>query len=160
MVSAADVDVPQLRLERVTRVVVDLGSPLSVGPGPWGERRVIPIAGGRFDGPVLTGAVLPGGADWQVIHADGAASIDTRYTLRTHDGATIFIATRGVRCGEPETLARLARGEAVDPSAYYFRVSVLLETGSDRYSWVNRRVFVASAARLADAVVYDMYALT
>ena len=115
--------------------------------------------GGDFDGPRLTGTVLPGGADWQVVHADGTAAIDTRYTLRGDDGGLISVATRGVRHGPPDVLAQLAAGEPVDPCAYYFRVSIQYETSAAPHHWLNRIVAVASAIRLADEVVYDAYAV-
>jgi hypothetical protein len=158
-IDVVTIDIPPLKLDRLSRFVVELGPPMSLGQGPSGERRIIPIVGGHFEGPVLRGTVLPGGADWQVVHADGMASIDTRYTLQTHDGALIYVSTRGVRHGPAEVLARLARGDQVDFKEYYFRIAVQLETGMADYLWVNRRVFVACAARLRDTVVYDLYAL-
>jgi hypothetical protein len=118
---------------------------------------VIGITGGEFDGPLLTGKVLPGGADWQIVHEDWAATIDTRYTLETHDGALIYVATRGSRTGPREVLQRIAAGEAVDPAEYYFRVTVQYETSAPEYEWLNWVVGVASALRLADQVEYDAY---
>jgi hypothetical protein len=148
------------RLELIGRCRADLGEPLELGHTPWGRRRVIPIVGGEFDGPRLSATILVGGADWQVIHEDGMAAIDTRYTLQTHDEALISVATRGVRHGPPEVLRRLADGQPVDPAEYYFRVSIQYETGAEAYRWLNRIVAVASAVRLVDQVIYDAYALT
>jgi Protein of unknown function (DUF3237) len=148
------------RLELIGRCRADLGDPLELGSTPWGRRRIIPITGGEFDGPRVTATILPGGADWQVIHEDGMAAIDTRYTLRTRDDALISVATRGVRHGPPDVLRRLAEGQPVDPAEYYFRVSIQYETGAGAYEWLNRTVAVASAVRLADQVIYDAYALT
>ena len=108
------------RLELMGRCRADLGEPLELGHTPWGRRRVIPIVGGEFDGPRLSATILVGGADWQVIHEDGMAAIDTRYTLQTHDEALISVATRGVRHGPPDVLRRLADGQPVDPAEYYF----------------------------------------
>jgi hypothetical protein len=152
--------IPAPSLEHVARVHVDLEPPRSLGPGPWGERRLVPIVGGHFEGPRLRGRVLAGGADWQVVHANGTITVDTRYALETHDGALIYIATRGVRTGPPETLARLARGESVDATEYYFRVVATFETGASGYSWLNESVFVASAVRHVNAVVYNLYRLS
>lgn len=146
-------------LELLGRFEIVLDPPHLLGHSHWGERRVIPIAGGRFHGPYLQGVVVPGGADWQVVHDDGSATVDTRYTLQTHDGALLYISTRGVRRGPPDVLERLARGEAVDPREYYFRVTVRYETGDERYAWLNGLVAVASAVRRRDAVVYDAYAV-
>ncbi|MEU7887773.1 DUF3237 domain-containing protein [Microbispora bryophytorum] len=153
-------DLPPVNLEPLATFRVDLDPMLDLGDSQWGHRRVVNIVGGAFDGPRLSGTVLPGGADWQVVHADGMISIDTRYTLRTHDGAHVYITTSGVRHGSPEVLGRLARGEDVDPAEYYFRLFCRFETGDDRYLWLNRTLAVATAARVATAVRYDAYALT
>lgn len=147
-------------LELIGRCRADLGEPLELGSTPWGRRRIIPIVGGEFDGPRVSARILAGGADWQIVHEDGMAAIDTRYTLQTHDGALISAATRGVRHGAPEVLRRLAEGQPVDPAEYYFRVSIQYETGAAAYRWLNQIVAVASAVRLADQVIYDAYALT
>ncbi|WP_234385980.1 DUF3237 domain-containing protein [Streptomyces lydicus] len=139
---------------------VRLAPILDLGDSHWGRRRVINIVGGTFEGPRLSGVILPGGADWQVLHPeDGMASIDTRSTLRTHDGAHLYLSTSGVRHGKPEVLRRLATGEAVDPAEYYFRLFCRFETGDERYRWLNRTLAVASGARTSEAVRYEAYTL-
>ncbi|WP_440071640.1 DUF3237 domain-containing protein [Streptosporangium sp. OZ121] len=149
-----------MNLEHLATFTVKLDPILELGGTHWGRRRVINIVGGSFDGPRFSGVVLPGGADWQVVHADGMASVDTRYTLRTHDGAHLYLSTSGVRHGPAEVMARLARGEPVDPSEYYFRLFCRFETGDERYLWLNRTLAVGKAGRLPDAVRYDAYTLT
>ena len=62
-----------------------------LGPTPYGERRVIGILGGIVRGPKLSGRIMPGGADWQLIRSDGAADIRARYTIKTDDGALIMV---------------------------------------------------------------------
>jgi len=146
-------------LERLFRAVVEIAAPLSVGVTPLGERRIIPITGGRFEGEKLAGDVLPGGADWQIVRSDGTALLEARYTLRTRDGALVYVRNRGVRSGPPEVLARLARGEAVDPASYYFRTVPQFETGAPPYAWLNDLVAVGSAARAAGAVTLDFFAV-
>ncbi|HSA50917.1 MAG TPA: DUF3237 domain-containing protein [Yinghuangia sp.] len=147
-------------LEPLARFRVALDPILDLGATPWGNRRIIPIIGGTFDGPRLAGDILPGGGDWQIVHADGTAEIDTRYTLRTRDGAHIMLTTTGLRHGPPEVMARIARGEQVDPGAYYFRLVLRFETADDRYALLGRTIGIASGARTADAVEYDAYTLT
>ena len=146
-------------LELLCRVTVELAAPLDVGTTPLGERRVIPIVGGHFAGERLNGEVLPGGADWQLVRTDGAALLDARYTLRTGDGALIYISNRGLRHGPPEVLARLRRGEAVEPGRYYFRTAMSFETGSTAYAWLNNLLAVCSGVRAASAVILDVYAV-
>ena len=134
-----------------------LAEPQELGTSPWGRRRIIGITGGRFHGERLRGRVLPGGADWQVIRADGVADLDARYTLETHDGALIYVRNHGYRQGPPEVLARLAAGDDVDPALYYMRTTPLLETGDARYAWLNSIVCVARGARRAAAVTLEVY---
>ena len=124
-----------------------------------GHRRVVPIAGGRVV-RLFDAEIVPGGADWQVVRPDGTVEIDTRYSARTPAGEYVHFRTSGVRSGPPPVLAALLRGEDVDPASYYFRVAVYLETSAPRLDFLERSVFVASAARGADRVAYTAYRVT
>lgn len=146
-----------LRLEPLLSAEVTLAPPQEFGPTPQGRRRIIQITGGTFTGARLRGRVLAGGADWQVIRADGVAVLDTRYTLETHDGALIYVQNKGLRTGPPGVMQNLMKGETVDPSLYYMRTHPVFETGDLRYDWLNRLVCVGSGERLPAAVKLDMY---
>jgi len=146
-----------VELEALLRSQITLAAVQELGETPLGRRRIIPITGGAFEGARLRGRVLPGGADWQVVRADGLADLDARYTLETDDGALVYVRNRGYRHGPPEVIARLAKGEAVDPSLYYMRTTPCFETGDARYAWLNRLVCVATGARRAAAVELDVY---
>jgi Protein of unknown function (DUF3237) len=148
------------RLERLCRAVVDIGEPLVVGETPLGVRRIIPITGGRVEGPRLQGVVVPGGADWQIVRRDGGAMLGARYTIRTDDGALIYVRNVGLRVGPPDTLARLGRGEPVDPAGYYFRTTPRFEAAAGPYAWLNDVIAVGSAVRRPEAVILDVYAVT
>jgi len=137
--------------------VVEIGQPLEVGNSPLGQRRIIPITGGRFSGPKLSGRILPGGADWQVIRHDNVAEVDARYTLETHDGNLIHVSNKGLRHGPMEVMARLAKGLEVEPNQYYFRTMPVFETGAPTLAWLNRIVAVASGERHADKVIITVY---
>ena len=103
-------------------------------------------------------AVVAGGsADWQIIRPDGAAVGDVRYTLRTDDGALLYVQSRGVRHGPPEVLERLARGEDVEASEYTFRTSTQIETAAPGLDWLNKGVFVSVGGRQAAGVIYETY---
>jgi hypothetical protein len=140
---------------RLDAPVLELGQVESLG-----RRRIIPITGGSFAGPRLSGKVLDQGADWQLVLADGLAQIDTRYALLTDDGALIYLQTRGVRHGPAEVMAELAKGQLVDPQRYYFCVYMQFETGAPRYAWLNRTLAIGSAMRLSHSVRYDAYRIT
>lgn len=146
-----------IELSHVFDMQIILAAPKEVGTIATGNRRVIDITGGTFDGDRLRGKVLSGGADYQLVKADGTAHLDARYTLETDDGALIYVQNEGFRHGPPDVLAALARGEDVDPSNYYMRASATLETSAEKYDWVNRAIFLNSGRRLAAAVELNMY---
>ena len=136
---------PELELAFEARVLVD--PRIDVGQTPLGVRRVIPITGGTFEGPRLRGVVLPGGADWQLHRADGVAEIHARYTLKTDDGALIYVVNQGIRHAPPEVQARLEAGQPVDPGQVYFRTSPTFETAPGPYDWLMRSMFVGTGER-------------
>jgi Protein of unknown function (DUF3237) len=146
-----------LKLQPLLKAEITLAAPQELGDSPLGRRRIINITGGRFSGERLSGRVLPGGADWQVIRPDGVADLDARYTLETNDGALIYVRNHGYRHGPAEVLGKLSRGEAVDPSLYYMRTTPLFETGDARYAWLNRLVCVATGARRPSAVELEVF---
>jgi hypothetical protein len=146
-----------LRLEPLLSAEISLAAPQELGETPLGRRRVIGITGGKFRGHRLSGRVLSGGADWQVIRSDGVADLDARYTLETDDGALIYVRNVGYRHGPPDVLQRLASGMAVDPALYYMRTTPWFETGAERYRWMNRMVCVGSGERKPDCVKLDFY---
>ena len=146
-----------MNLQPLFKAEISLAAAQELGATPQGRRRIIGITGGRFAGERLSGRVLPGGADWQVVRADGVADLDARYTLETSDGALIYVRNRGYRHGPAEVLKKLSAGEEVDPSLYYMRTTPLFETGDARYAWLNRIVCVATGARRAAAVELDVF---
>jgi len=146
-----------LNLQHLFKAEISLAAAQELGATPQGRRRIIGITGGRFAGERLSGRVVPGGADWQVVRADGVADLDARYTLETSDGALIYVRNRGYRHGPAEVLKKLSAGEGVHPSLYYMRTTPLFETGDARYAWLNRIVCIATGARRAAAVELDVF---
>ncbi len=146
-------------LQFAFEAVAEIGAPQDLGLTPHGRRRIIPVLGGRFEGPSIRGRILPGGADWQILRSDGAAELDARYTLETDEGALIYVSNRGIRTGSPEVLARLNTGETVDSAAYYFRTVAQFETGADAYQWLTQAIFVASAERYPNQVIVRFWKL-
>lgn len=122
-----------------------------------GRRRFIPVTGGTVDGPALSGTVLPGGGDWQVILPGGLTSIEARYFIKASDGTVIEVTNPGVRTAAPDVIEKLAKGEPVDPSAYYFRTTPRFVVKDGPHGWMRRKVFVARGVRNPDNVVIDFY---
>ena len=136
---------PAPRLTLVYRLEAALGEPLDLGATEQGHRRIVPLVGGTFTGPKLSGTLLPGSsADWQTILSDGTALGDVRYTLRTDDGELLYVQSRGVRHGSAEVLARLGRGEDVAPSEYTFRTATQIVAAGEGLDWLTRASSSAS----------------
>jgi len=148
------------RLEFAFEARVTLANVLVVGPSTIGVRRIVPITGGTIDGPKLKGRVVPGGADWQYVRGDGAIVVEARYTLESADGALIMITNRGLRHGPPEVMTKLARGESVPPSQYYFRTVAEFEAPvSSPHEWMNRALFIGVAQREASTAIVRFFQL-
>jgi hypothetical protein len=128
-----------------------------VGATPGAYRRVGVVPGGLFEGERLSGDVLDGGNDWQNVRSDGSTTLDVRLVLKTTDNALIGMTYRGIRQGPPDAIARLEKGEAIDPAGYYFRVAPLFETEASRYAWLNNVVAIGIGHRFAEGPVYSIF---
>lgn len=149
------VDVPTLTL--VASIRINVGAPQEQGTIVGKRKRFIPITGGAILGPRLKGEVLSGGGDWQAIHPDGLTEIFARYSLRTEDGIVIGITNPGVRVASQDVARRIAAGEDVAPSAYYFRSTPVFDVTDGEYAWLRRRVFVGRGLRKPDHVLLDVF---
>jgi len=136
---------------------VQVGAPTELGQVPRGRRRIIPILGGTFEGPGIRGKVVPGGADWQIVRADGLAELDTRYLLQTDSGQLIYIQNAGIRHAPPDVTKKLLAGEAVDPSQVYFKTIPTFETSAPELQWLTRSIFVATGERKPSDVVIRVW---
>jgi muconolactone delta-isomerase len=156
--STASSRLPEPRLTQVYRLEATLAPSLELGLLARGHRRIVALTGGAFSGPAMSGRLLPGAsADWQTILPDGTALGDIRYVLETDAGDLLYVRSRSIRHGSPEVLARLGRGEDVDPSEYTFRTSTRIETAAPDLDWLNKGIFISLAARNAAGVIYETY---
>jgi hypothetical protein len=129
-----------------------------IGPAAAGPvRRVGVVFGGVFEGERLSGGVLDGGSDWQTVRSDSALTLDIRLVLKTDDEALIGMTYKGIRHGPPDILARIDRGEAVDPASYYFRIAPFFETAAPKYDWLNRILAVGIGFRREDGPIYSLF---
>jgi hypothetical protein len=134
---------------------VQVGAALELG-----NRRIVPILGGTFEGPELRGRVLPVGADWQLVRPSGVLELEARYTLETDRGQLIYVRNSGLRYAEPEVMEQLRAGAAVDPAQVYCRTAPVFETASPEFQWLTHSVFVGSADRYPAEVVLRFWRVT
>lgn len=141
----------------------DLAPPIGVGATPEGFRAIYCVTGGSFQGERLNGKFLSqAGADWARVRPDGSISIDVRTCAQTDDGALIYITYLG-RLAIPavlrEQVLNLEASERPDPSQYYFRVTPLFETASEKYAWLNNICAVGVGRVVQGGVAYSVYSV-
>jgi uncharacterized protein DUF3237 len=147
---------PVLQSKYVFTITAHIAGVVTAGETGHGVRRIVPITGGEVRG-LISGKVLPFGADFQIIRPNELIELEAKYALQTDDGAVIYVDNKGIRFGPVELLQKLKRGEAVDPVLIYCRTNPKFETGDEKYRWLMESLFVASVARHADRVVIDVH---
>jgi hypothetical protein len=155
--TVAESALPSISLRPLCVIRIAVDRLMMAGGPPGAGRRIGTIPGGTVEGDRLRGAILPGGSDWQTQRGDGATLLDARILVRTDDEALIAIAYGGIRHGPTEVMARLGRGEVVDPRDYYFRITPSFSTSDPRYEWLNRIVAVGTGSRAAEGPLYEVY---
>jgi hypothetical protein len=119
------------------------------------------LLGGEVAGPRLTGRVVPNsGGDWPRMWASGLIEFEAHYMLEAADGTPIYIHNRGVAYSNPDVLARIEAGEAVDPGETYCRVTPHFEAPAGPHDWLNRTIFVGTAERRGNSTHFDYYAVS
>lgn len=155
--ASAEPSAPAPTLTYAFSIRAELAPPVEQGVVAGARHRFIAITGGTVSGPKLSGVVLPGGGDWQAIEEGGLTTIEARYFVKAADGTVIGITNPGVRTASPDVIEKLARGEAVDPSLYYFRTTPSFTAPEGAFGWMRRKVFVARGIRRPDHVMIDYY---
>lgn len=151
----ADPVAPSLRF--AFELSASLEPPLELGEVYGGRRRVIPVKGGVVSGPKLQGRVMPGGADWQTLLASGAMLLEAKYVIEAADGTKIGVINAGVRRASPEAARRMADGELLPPTEYYFRTTPRFEVGPGPHQWLMENVFVCTAERRPNDVLVRFF---
>jgi hypothetical protein len=121
------------RLEFAFEETVTLGAAVMVGKTAYGERFIILITGGTFEGPGLKGVIVPGSWDWQLRRADGCTDVKADYLIRTDDGVTINVLNRGAACG-PDKEGKMRP----------VRTSPVFEAPLGKYEWLGQTAFVGT----------------
>lgn len=134
---------------------------LIAGPGPYGTRMIMPVVDGRARGERISGTLVGGGGDWLVVGPDGWGRLDVRGQIQTDDGAVIYISYTGLLQLTETVMAAVASGTAgTEFDDQYFRTTPRLETGDERYSWVNQTLFVGRGKIIPGGVEYEVYRVT
>ena len=137
--------VPQATLETMGVLHVQLGDMVEVGGGPKGPRVVVDVVSIDLQSDKITASLATNdAADWLTIADDGKLGcLDVRFTLKTNDGAFIFVEYQG-------------RG---DMEAGLIAAAPTFQTGSEKYAWLNN-IQAISAGNVnleTGELVYNLY---
>lgn len=148
---------PELKTAYLGELMMEITGSYMLGDAPVGRRRLDRLDKGHFRGPKISAEIVTGGMDILLGGADGAVRPDVRLILRLDDGEILLIQYRGVRHAPQEVMDRIAKGERVPPDEYYLRTSLVFETASKKYHWLNRIVGIGVGRREPSAVFYDVF---
>lgn len=138
-----------------------VNAPVPIGLGPYGDRMIFEVTGGEVTGDRIRGRVASGGGDWLLVGADGFNRLDIRFTVETEDGAHLYAQCMGVMEFNDAAATAVGGERASEFDEHYIRISPRIETGDDRYAWVNQTVFVGDGRILPGPVVeYRVHRVT
>lgn len=123
---------PRIKLKPLGEMDVQLGERMDVGDGPKGHRVVIDVLSVKLTGDKINAELAANdGADWLTVSDNGTlGALDVRLTLKTNDGALIYVEY----CGR------------MDIASGVIAVAPTFQTGAPQYSWINRIQAVAAGA--------------
>jgi hypothetical protein len=123
------------QLEFALQLKVTLGEAYTCGETQHGQRTIIPITGGTFEGPNIKGTIINGGADYQLNNkATGRTELEAIYCIKTDDGVNIHVRNRGIIAN--------GKDEQGNPT-FYFKAAPQFEAPADsKYAWLNNAIFV------------------
>ena len=100
------------------------------------------ISAGRWEGERLSGDIVAPGGDWAIPSTDGLVMLlEVRQTLRTDDGALVYVTYHGRADRERGT----------------YTVAPTFETDDQRYGWLNAVQAIGQGRSEGDDIVYEMF---
>jgi hypothetical protein len=137
--------VPTIELKPLATIDIQLGEPVDVGDGPKGHRVVIDVLSVKLSGEKINAELATNdAADWLTVSDNGTlGALDVRMTLKTDDGAFIYVEYSG----------------RMDMAAGVMAVAPTFQTGAPQYSWLNGVQAIAAGAVDFDSgtLTYTLY---
>jgi len=148
-----------------TEYIMTLHAPLDPPQGANSNLQIFNVRpGGWVRGPAIRGEVIAPSGDWLRVMPNGTRRIDVRLSIKTDDGAIIYMTYTGRAAAAPtEAAARLAAGETLGPDQFYFVIAPTFETAAPTYAWLNDILAVGKLVSLNRSddrhVAYDVFAV-
>ncbi len=129
----------EMKLERVA----------NIGKTPYGERQVAVVQDGTLLGTKLSGSVMPGALDLELILSNGTIEIEQFFVLKTSDGKYVYVHAAGTGAGANDV-----------------RVVMDFEApNAGSFAWLNSGKYLArrvvnAAAKTMTMRIYDVTGVT
>ena len=136
---------PTATLNPMGVITVQLGDMIETGVGPKGARIIVDVPSVKVESDRLNATLATNdAADWLTLSEEGTLGVlDVRLTLRTDDGAIIYVEYGG----------------RLDLTTGLIAAAPTFQTGDDRYKWLNR-VQAVSAGQVnleTGVLIYNIY---
>lgn len=135
----------KIELKPLAKMTAQLGEQVDLGAGPKGHRVVIDVPSVKFEAEDFTAELATAdAADWATLSEDGTlAALDVRATLKTDDGALIYVEYGG----------------RMDMKTGFLATAPTFQTSAERYLWLNRVQAVAAGEINAETgeLVYTLF---
>ncbi|KAH8431529.1 uncharacterized protein LDX57_009191 [Aspergillus melleus] len=159
---ARSLQIPAPTLELDFRMSIKMNPRVSVGQSIWGQRDWVTFIGGQWAGRWGKGVILPGGQDSQIVTKESTTSLRASYMLQTSDEppAYIIVKTNGWLTGAKDVLDKVNdpnAADAINPNTYKYRVNLSMETGDERYAFLNTLMWIGSGCRRGHEVIFDAF---
>ncbi|KAJ5123065.1 hypothetical protein N7448_009162 [Penicillium atrosanguineum] len=159
---ARSLQIPVPTLELDFRMSIKLNPKVNIGQSIWGGQEWVSYVGGQWAGRWGKGVVLPGGQDTQIVTKDSTTKLRANYLLQTADEppAFIMVKTEGWLTGAKDVLEKVndpSVADGINPSSYKYRVNLAMETGDERYTFLNTLMWVGSGCRRGQEVIFDSF---
>jgi hypothetical protein len=148
-----------------TEFLMTLYAPLEPSANINGSLGISNVgAGGWVRGSRIKGALVPPGGDWSRTLASGALRLDVRLTIKTDDGALIYVSYNGIERDSDVTEGKSKHGEVLGPNdVQYWIIAPTFETSAAKYAWLNDIQAVGKMIEFKDGVggfvKYEIYAV-
>ncbi|WP_106529306.1 DUF3237 domain-containing protein [Chitinophaga niastensis] len=152
----------ELKSEFLFDLEISLSPPQIIGPVLTGTRLIFPFKDGFVKSDKINGKILDCSGEWGLIVDSTTFKMDVRATIKTDDGALIYITYSGYNyaSAQKSALIRVGKGNELSPSEYYFRSIPVFETSSPKYAWLNHTVAIGVGRFPAPGkIIYRIYAI-
>ncbi|MBS0378986.1 MAG: DUF3237 domain-containing protein [Proteobacteria bacterium] len=119
--------------------------------------------GGWVRGPRIRGVLVSPGGDWSRAMPSGVVRLDVRLTVRTDDGALIYVSYGGVERDLPKS-ATSHPGATLGPKDVgVWLIAPTFETSATKYAWLDEVQGVGRMVEYKDGaggyVKYEIYSV-